>query len=75
MNWKNILSRAGFAALAAFVGALTVPAVISDWQAWQGVGVAGLTAAVAAVVSTIKTIVQELVVGTTSIPVPTSTQE
>lgn len=69
MNWKNILTRAGWAFLAAFGAAFVVPSVITDIDAWQSAAGAALVAAVAALISTIKTIIVELTTGTTSITV------
>lgn len=69
MNWKNILTRAGWAALAAFAGAFTVPAVVTDLEAWKVVGIAAASAGVAAFVSAVKTIIVEATTGTTSITV------
>jgi lysylphosphatidylglycerol synthetase-like protein (DUF2156 family) len=58
MNWKNILSRAGWtflqAGLAALPAALSVADVV-DGSVWMAAGVAGL----AAVFSLLKTIAVE----------------
>lgn len=69
MNWTNILSRAGFAALAAGVAGLVVPQVISDVAGWRAAGAVALAAAIGAFVSTLKSLILEALTGTTSITV------
>jgi phosphoribosylformimino-5-aminoimidazole carboxamide ribonucleotide (ProFAR) isomerase len=62
MNWKNILERAAWTFVQAFLAVFGVSAV-SDLEALKSAAVAGVAAGVAALLSFIKTVAQERLSG------------
>lgn len=55
MNWQDILERAAWTFVQAFLAAFPITGFGTDWAAWQAFLISGLMGGIAALLSLIKT--------------------